>query len=109
MALSRGEQKSLALHKVLAAKVQADPLVLGVVRERLGWLRARNPGSSVYYDRWLELVDGDVEELVMAMTGDSEHSCALRQESPFVDLVDQRERARIFREVAAAIDRRSPA
>lgn len=107
MALSRGEQKSLALHKSLAAKVQADPSLLRLVRERLHWLRAKNPASGAYYDRWQQLVDGDLDQLLAAMTGDSERSCALRQESPFVDLVDQKERARIYQAVAADIDGRS--
>ena len=53
-------------------------------------------------------LDGDLEQLLATMTSDSELSCALRQESPFVDLVDQKERARIYRAVADEIDRRSP-
>ena len=108
MILSRGEQKSLALHQSLAAKVRADPSLLRVVKDRLHWLRSKNPASGPYYDRWLQLIDGDLEQLLATMTSDSELSCALRQESPFVDLVDQKERARIYRAVADEIDRRSP-
>lgn len=109
MPLSRGEQKSLALHKSLAATVQADPSLLRVVKERLQWLRERNPASAPYYDRWSQLLDGELQDLLAAMTSDSERSCALRQESPFVDLVDQKERARIYRAVAEEIDRKAGA
>ena len=105
MSLSRSEQKSLALHESLAAKIAADPSLLRVVKERLSWLRSKNPASGPYYDHWLRLVEGDLEQLFVAMTSASECSCALRQESPFVDLVDQKERARIYRTVAELIDR----
>src|SRR5262245_61585302 len=106
MSLSRGELKSLALHRSLAAKVQADPSLLRLVRKRLQWLRGKNPAGDRYYDRWSQLVDGRLEHLLAVMTDDSEDSCALRQESPFVDLVDQKERARIYRGVAEEFDRR---
>lgn len=106
-ALTRGEQKSLALHRSVAAKLLADPSLRAVARQRVAWLCARNPGGTKYYDEWATLLDGSIGKLVDAMVSPSEHGCALRQENPFVDLVDQKERARIFRETAAAIDRAS--
>lgn len=107
--LSRSEAKSLALHRALAAKIQAAPALLGIVRKRLAWLRGMNPSGGPYYDRWEQLIAGDLHELLDVMTDASEHSCALRQESPFVDIVDQKERARIYREVSEAFDKRASA
>jgi hypothetical protein len=104
-ALTRGEQKSVALHQWVAARIQADPSALHVARQRLEWLRAKNPAGSRYYDEWERLLSGPLEDLLGALVSPSERACALRQESPFVDLVDQRERARIFRAVADEIDR----
>jgi uncharacterized NAD(P)/FAD-binding protein YdhS len=107
--LSQSEEKSLALHRALAMKIQDDPALLAVVRNRLAWLREKNPSSAPYYDRWERLVDGDLQELLHVMTDSSERSCALRQESPFVDIVDQKERARIYREVSETLRKRARA
>ncbi len=102
--LSRGEQKSLALHKVIAARLRMDPSLGAIAHQRLGWLRVRNPAGKKYHDEWQLLLDGPIDALIDVMVSPSERSCALRQENPFVDLVDQKERARIYGEVAASID-----
>jgi hypothetical protein len=102
--LTRGEQKSLALHRTLADRLRADPSRVGVARARLDWLRTKNPAGGRYYDEWRRLLDGPLAELLDVMVSPSARACALRQENPFVDLVDQKERARIFRAVADAID-----
>jgi hypothetical protein len=104
----RGEQKSLALHRALAVTLRADPSLRVVVQRRLDWLRGRNPAGVAYYDEWARLFRGPLETLLDVMVDPSAGACALRQESPFVDLVDQRERARIYRAVAEAIDRTEP-
>jgi hypothetical protein len=103
--LTRGEQKSLALHRQVAARVQADPSALQTVHRRLQWLRSKNPAGGRYYDEWDRLLSGPLDDLLGMLVSPSERACTLRQESPFVDLVDQRERARIYRAVAAEIDR----
>jgi hypothetical protein len=103
--LRRGEHKSLALHRSLAARLREDPSLRTVVRQRLDWLRAKNPAGTPYYDEWARLIEGPLETLLGVMGSPSVHACALRQESPFVDLVDQAERARIYREVADTLDR----
>jgi hypothetical protein len=105
--LTRSEEKALALHRAIAAKLRDDPSLLAVVRHRLGWLRTRNPAGAVYYDRWARALDGRTEALLALMESTSSDACALRQESPFVDLVDQKERAAIYRAVAHTLDART--
>jgi hypothetical protein len=104
--LTRGEEKSLALHRWIANRLQGDPALLEVVRRRLEWLRSKNPAGRSYYDDWARLLSGTMPELIAVLVSPSETACALRQESPFVDVVDQKERARIFRAVADEIDGR---
>jgi hypothetical protein len=106
--LTRGEQKSLALHRALAVKVRTNPSLLAVARRRLEWLRGRNPAGAAYSDEWKRLLESPLETLLDVMVSPSVHACALRQENPFVDLVDQKERARIYRTVSDAIDRAHP-
>lgn len=67
----------------------------------------RTPGTR-YYDEWARLLDGPLDVLLDVMVSPSTHACALRQENPFVDLVNQKERARIYRMVADAIDEAQP-
>jgi hypothetical protein len=105
--LTRGERKALELHRAIAARLSRDPSLLPRVRARLDWLRARNPSGARYYDQWARLLDGPVETLLEIVQSPSERACALRQESPFVDVVDQKERARIYRAVSEQVDRMS--
>jgi hypothetical protein len=105
--LTRGEQKALALHRAVAARLRADVSLVSLVSARLRWLRAKNPAGASYYDEWERLLGGPVDILLDLIVSPSERACALRQESPFVDLVDQKERARIYRAVSDQADRAS--
>jgi len=100
--LTRGEKKSLAYHEVVAARLRADPKLIEIAQQRLRWHRDSNPAGKAYYDRWERLLSGPLEVLIAAMLDPSPRGCALRQENPFVDLIDQRERAAIYRQAAAA-------
>jgi hypothetical protein len=102
--LTRGEQKSLAYHYAVADKLRVDPALLATARRRLQWYRERNPQGRRYYERWRQLLTGPLEQLLAAMTDESAAGCALRQENPFVDLISQRERAEIYRQVVARVD-----
>ena len=103
--LTRGERKALALHQSIAARVSADPSLVSLALARVRWLRVRNPAGAAYYDEWERLLNGPLAALLEVAVSPSEHACALRQESPFVDVVDQRERARIYKAVSNELDR----
>ena len=102
--LTRGEMKALALHTAVAERLRHEPSLVSLARERVRWLRRRNPAGSGYYNDWERLLDGPLPPLLDMMVSRSERACALRQESPFADLVDQRERARIYRLVVQELD-----
>jgi hypothetical protein len=64
---TRGERKSLALHRYIAARLKADPAAVEVVRRRLDWPRSKNPaGGSLfrYYDEWDRLLAGPIDVLI---------------------------------------------
>jgi hypothetical protein len=103
--LTRGERKTLALHRAIAARLRADPSLVSLAMARVGWLRVRNPAGARYFDEWERLLRGPLTSLLEMIASPTEHACALRQESPFVDLVDQRERARIYAAAADEFDR----
>jgi hypothetical protein len=64
--------------------------------ERLAKLRAANPHGRRYHDRWHELLQGPLVELVRVMTESSEMADLLRKESPLSVFVSPAERQRIF-------------
>ena len=97
--LTRGEHKALALFRALATRLQEDPAVIGRARQRLIALSEQHPHARRYYSEWDDLLTGDRRRLLEVMTSESEHSCALRQESPFAGVISQAQRAAIFRSV----------
>jgi hypothetical protein len=80
---TRGEQKPLAYHRVVAEKLRANPSLVDSASRRLQWLREINPAARTYYDGWQRLLQGPLDELIAALLSESEHNCALRQENPF--------------------------
>lgn len=95
----RAELRSLALHREIAARIAADPTLLGPARRRVaGWLAAGGP-SREYAAAWQALLDGSGEVLLAALRADDERSRDLRQATPFAYVVPPRERWRIWRAV----------
>jgi hypothetical protein len=88
---------SLALHREVARRLRADPAVLERARARvLGWGAEVHP---FYRDRWLEVLDGSVDEVCAFLEADTELARDLRQASPFAGALDAPTRWRIWREV----------
>jgi hypothetical protein len=93
------QARSLALHRAVLARVEAEPGLLDTVRARLdAWLL--DTSKPQHYVRiWRRLVDGAPEELRAALTSEDEEAIALRQTTPFAGVIDARERWRIWNEV----------
>ena len=97
------EERSLAIHRVVADRLRQDPRLVDAARTRVaGWL---DDGSvhAVYAEAWRELLSGPIERLLETLIDPSERARALRQCSPFAGVVDPRTRWRIWREVRAGL------
>ena len=93
------EERSLALHREVAAILGRNPSKLEIARERVqGWQREGTVHAH-YADAWAEVIAGPFEALLQLLVDDSENARALRQVTPFSGLVDPRTRWRIWREV----------
>jgi len=88
--------RSRRMHESVAKRLLREPALTVQVIERLDKLRAANPHGRYYHDRWLELLQGPIVELVRVMTEDSEMADALRKESPLSAFISPVERKRIF-------------
>ena len=88
--------RSRRMHECVARRLLRDPALRVQALERLDKLRAANPHGRRYHDRWYELLQGPLVDVLRVMTEPSEVSDVLRKESPLSALVLPTERQRIF-------------
>jgi hypothetical protein len=93
------EERSLALHRIVAERVAADPSLIEQAVRRVEAARANGALHPAYAQTWLDLLRGPQHELCELLVEDSERARALRQTSPFSFVVSPRERWRLWREV----------
>jgi hypothetical protein len=93
------EARSLAIHREIARRIPHDASV--VLRARDTLLRWREAGriAPAYASQWEHWLSRDVEELAARLTDEGEDARALRQNSPFVGIIDPRTRWAIWRDV----------
>jgi len=88
--------RSRRMHESVARRLLREPALRLQALERLDKLRAVNPHGRRYHDRWFELLQGPLPDVLRVMTEHSEAADALRKESPMSALVLPAERKRIF-------------
>ena len=92
------EERSLAYHRALAARIDLEPALLERARAKVAaWLAE---GRSPFYARaWEQVLSAPVESVARFLVSDTEEARALRQATPFAGALEPRERWRIWREV----------
>jgi hypothetical protein len=90
--------RSLALHREIARRIRAEPGLLTAVRQRVAEWRRASSVSSHYVTTWSGLLDGPEDVLLATLERDDEAATALRQASPFLGIIDARQRWQIWRE-----------
>lgn len=88
--------RSRRMHESVARRLLREPALRLQALERLGKLRAVNPHGRRYHDRWQELLQGPLVDMLRVMTESSEMADLLRKESPLSVFVSPAERQRIF-------------
>jgi hypothetical protein len=92
------EERSLALHRAVLARIDEDPSVLERARANVKAMLAE--GRSLHYARaWDELLTGPAGRLRDILVADTEDARALRQATPFAGVVGARERWAIWKRV----------
>ena len=92
------DQRSLALHRLIADKIRQDPRLFDKPRQTLArWRTAVSPNSQAYVQDWLQLIDSGVEVCLAIATQESERANALRQASPFSGVLTHKERFAFFK------------
>jgi hypothetical protein len=87
------DQRSLALHRLVAAKVRGDFSLMAKAAQILQrWRTTVSPRTFVYLDEWQRLIDQGPEACLAVAVEDSERAAALRQSSPLACLLTPKER-----------------
>ena len=93
------DERSLALARLVADKLERDPSLLETARTNLKrWMAADVDRPHPAYKEWLELIDGlPLNSILNILRTDSENNRRLRQSSPFAGILTHDERWRILR------------
>jgi hypothetical protein len=99
------EERSIAYHEAVAARLRDRPALLEKARERVrGWC-AREPVP--YYARaWDEVLSGPLAGIAAFLVDRGERARELRQSTPFAGMVDPRQRWSIWRDVRGRMESR---
>jgi len=93
------EERSLAYHRAVAARLLADPALVDRARARVStWLTSGDVHAE-YARAWERILGASVHSIASSITDDSQEARALRQTTPFAGVVPPRERWAIWREV----------
>jgi hypothetical protein len=87
------DARSLALHRLVAQKIQRDPTLLRIAKTNLARWRTRATPNDLHYLReWERLLEVGLDAALAVATEDSERASALRQSSPFAGILTPSER-----------------
>jgi len=106
----REKQRSLWLNRLVVGELVRDlDRVVAIARDNISRCRvvhATRPTILASLDRWSEILDQGVEAIASTLTGQSEEAEDLRQNSPFVGVLDEQQREQALASFRAEWERR---
>lgn len=99
------EVRSLAIHAQIARQLAHDASVVQRARDTLQRWRRDGRIAPEYADQWEHWLTREVQDLTAFLTDEGEDARALRQNSPFVGIIDPRTRWTIWRDVRRQAER----
>jgi hypothetical protein len=91
------DQRSLAIHKLIAERVRADAGLLEKPRQRvLAWQQTCTMNPK-YPKAWSRLLNGPIEDLIDVLVDPGDAATELRHVSPFTGIIDMETRERVWR------------
>lgn len=89
--------RSLAMHAVIAQKIERDPSLLAIARANLQRWRERKAGSTpAWLEEWQEILRLPWPDIATIITAPDENATRLRQSSPFAGVLTSAERKKIY-------------
>jgi hypothetical protein len=93
---SRLDERSLAMHRLIAAKVRANPALLDRARENVHRWQADEGSPKLALVEWEQILSGSVNQVAEFLAERSERATRLRQSSPFAGILTEAERRAIY-------------
>lgn len=97
------DERSRALHAIIAQKIQREPALLELARINLDrWKRECSDEAKVVFAEWEAMInEWPLERLLDFLIERSERANRMRQSSPFTGILTPSERNRVFAEYEA--------
>lgn len=92
----RIDQRSLEMHRAIAAKLRERPELMEIARDNLARWSKNGGGSQPYWDAWGEILSRPLDEILDLLVEEGEKMTAMRQASPFAGVLEPRERWAIY-------------
>ncbi|HJU15420.1 MAG TPA: hypothetical protein VJ770_03035 [Stellaceae bacterium] len=93
---SRLDERSLTMHKLIAAKVLADPALLDKARDNLRRWQQMDGSPKLALAEWEQILSGPIDQIAQFLTERSGRATRLRQSSPFAGVLSEAERQAIY-------------
>jgi hypothetical protein len=78
------DQRSLAMAKIIARRLRANPQLIDAALANLNrWLNSCSPNTRPALLEWKEIINAGMEQALGVLCGEDERSIRLRQSSPF--------------------------
>jgi hypothetical protein len=91
------DARSLAMHAVMAEKIERNPALIAVAHRNLQrWQERWGQRRPQWATEWLAILERSWPEIAALMTDPGEASTRLRQSSPFPGVLTVDERRRIY-------------
>ncbi len=92
----RIDERSLALHEVVARKLMASPVLLNTARENLRRWRQGDGRFAPAFAEWDRILAGAVDDVAALLVERSARATRLRQSSPFAGILTEEERRAVY-------------
>jgi hypothetical protein len=93
---SRLDERSLTMHRLVAAKLRADPALLDKARENVRRWQDSDGSPGPALAEWQQILGGPIDQVAAFLAERSERATRLRQSSPFAGFLTDAERRGIY-------------
>ncbi len=90
------ELRSICLNEAIGRKISLDPTIIESTKNEIIKLISEHKESSIYFLRWLEILNSPLDFIQSKLIEDGEEMAALRQSSPFAGILSPKERWEIY-------------
>jgi len=93
---SRLDERSLALHRLVAQKMLATPALLDKARSNVRRWRESHSTPSLALAEWEQILNSTVDQVAKFLVERSERATRLRQSSPFTGILTETQRLAVL-------------